>query len=94
MSVSQKQLRKLLADPEHGELYHKLMRADTLHALAYLSSASMQLENRLFDDKTIGQLEAVLATPEYIIPAYTRLTTAAREVKRLLAYLDHLQEEN
>lgn len=94
MSISQKQSRKLLADPDHGHIYHKLMKADCLNALTYLSAASMLLEDRLFDTQLRSLVEDVLAAPEHIIPAYTRLTTTAREVKRLLAYLDELQKDN
>ncbi|WIM08017.1 hypothetical protein QPC17_00270 [Trueperella bernardiae] len=94
MSVSQKQSRKLLADPDHGHIYHKLMKADCLNALTYLSAASMLLEDRLFDSDIRELLDDVLVAPEHIIPAHTRLTTTAREVKRLLAYLDQLAKDN
>lgn len=94
MSISQKQSRKLLADPDHGQIYHKLMKADCLNALTYLSAASILLEDHLFVKQTRELLDDVLACPEHIIPAHTRLTTTAREVKRLVAYLDQLVEDN
>lgn len=94
MSISQKQSRKLLADPKHGHIYHKLMKADSRNALTYLSAASMLLEDRLFNNETRDLVEDVLASPEHIIPAHTRLTTTAHEVKRLLTYLDQLTKDN
>lgn len=88
-----KRSRQMLADPEHGEIYWKLLRSDTVAKYRYIRLNNSYLASLIDDENAIKTINHLLTeNPEQSIRIYQRVDQAFTAIKQLQTALEKLQK--